>query len=46
MSEDLDELFLLSDRLLVLHAGRVVALLPPPTTTPHEVGSLMLGRPA
>jgi ABC-type uncharacterized transport system ATPase subunit len=46
MSEDLDELFLLSDRILVLHAGRVVASLAPDATTPHEVGSLMLGRAA
>jgi general nucleoside transport system ATP-binding protein len=44
MSEDLDELFLLSDRILVLHAGRVVASLEPKATTPHEVGSLMLGK--
>jgi general nucleoside transport system ATP-binding protein len=46
MSEDLDELFLLSDRILVLHAGHVVASLAPDATTPHEVGSLMLGRAA
>jgi simple sugar transport system ATP-binding protein len=46
MSEDLDELFLLSDRIVVLHAGRAVASLDPDTTTRHEVGSLMLGRAA
>jgi ABC-type uncharacterized transport system ATPase subunit len=46
MSEDLDELFLLSDRIVVLHAGRVVASLDPNATTRHEVGSLMLGRAA
>jgi simple sugar transport system ATP-binding protein len=46
MSEDLDELFLLSDRIVVLHAGRAVASLDPEATTRHEVGSLMLGRAA
>jgi simple sugar transport system ATP-binding protein len=46
MSEDLDELFLLSDRIVVLHAGRAVASLDPDATTRHEVGSLMLGRAA
>lgn len=46
MSEDLDELFLLSDRIVVLHGGRLVASLDPGRTTHHEVGSLMLGRAA
>jgi general nucleoside transport system ATP-binding protein len=46
MSEDLDELFQLSDRIVVLHAGRAVASLDPDTTTRHEVGSLMLGTAA
>ena len=43
MSEDLDELFQLSDRIVVLHAGRAVASVDPDTSTRHEVGSLMLG---
>jgi simple sugar transport system ATP-binding protein len=46
MSEDLDELFLLSDRIVVFHAGRAVASLDPGETTRHEVGSLMLGMAA
>jgi general nucleoside transport system ATP-binding protein len=46
MSEDLDELFLLSDRSVVLHAGRMVESLDPDATTRHEIGSLMLGRAA
>jgi general nucleoside transport system ATP-binding protein len=46
MSEDLDELFQLSDRIVVLHAGRAVASLDPDKATRHEVGSLMLGRAA
>jgi general nucleoside transport system ATP-binding protein len=44
MSENLDELFLLSDRIVVLHAGRAVASVDPEVTTRNEVGSLMLGR--
>jgi simple sugar transport system ATP-binding protein len=46
MSEDLDELFLLSDRIVVIHGGRAVASLDPVATTRHEVGSLMLGMAA
>jgi general nucleoside transport system ATP-binding protein len=46
ISEDLDELFLLSDRIAVLHAGRLVESLDPNSTTRHEVGSLMLGTAA
>jgi simple sugar transport system ATP-binding protein len=42
VSEDLDELFALSDRLLVLHSGRGV-LLKTTETTPHDVGLLMTG---
>ena len=44
ISEELDELFLLSDRIVVLHAGRVVACLAPAATTRQAVGSLMLGN--
>jgi ABC-type uncharacterized transport system ATPase subunit len=46
MSEDLDELFLLSDRIVVLHAGRVVASVDPDLIERHDVGSLMLGLAA
>lgn len=46
MSEDLDELFLLADRIVVLHAGRAVANVEPDATTRHQVGSLMLGGAA
>ncbi|MEY2532592.1 MAG: ral nucleoside transport system ATP-binding protein [bacterium] len=46
MSEDLDELFLLSDRIVVLHAGRVVASVDPDATERRDVGSLMLGLAA
>lgn len=43
ISADLDELFALSDRLLVLHRGAVVAELNPEKTTIEEVGGYMLG---
>jgi len=43
VSEDLDELFALCDRLLVLHAGRPAGTFEPATTTPQEVGLLMTG---
>ncbi len=43
VSEDLDELFDLSDRLVVMHHGRIVATTTPAATTPHEVGLLMTG---
>jgi simple sugar transport system ATP-binding protein len=43
ISEDLDELFALSDRLLVLHAGRAAGTFEPAATTPQAVGLLMTG---
>ena len=43
ISADLDELLALSDRLLVLHRGAVVAELNPEKTTIEEVGGYMLG---
>ncbi|HYZ81539.1 MAG TPA: ATP-binding cassette domain-containing protein [Solirubrobacteraceae bacterium] len=46
ISEDLDELFVLSDRIVVLHQRRLVASLDPAATSRHDVGSLMLGRAA
>ena len=44
ISEDLDELFAMSDRIAVLHDGEVVAELAPHDTSRHEVGALMLGQ--
>jgi simple sugar transport system ATP-binding protein len=46
VSEDLDELFALSDRLIVMHHGRIVATTTPSNTSPHEVGLLMTGAAA
>jgi simple sugar transport system ATP-binding protein len=45
LSEDLDELFDLSDRLCVLYEGRVVFETTPAETTPEAVGLWMTGGP-
>jgi simple sugar transport system ATP-binding protein len=46
VSEDLDELFELSDRLIVMHQGRIVGSFRPSETDPHAVGILMTGAGA
>jgi simple sugar transport system ATP-binding protein len=43
ISEDLEELFTLSDRLLVLYGGRIVGEFKPSETDIYEVGHLMTG---
>ncbi|MEX1247439.1 MAG: ABC transporter ATP-binding protein [Anaerolineales bacterium] len=43
ISEDLDELFTLSDRLIVLYAGRIVGDFAPSETDVYQVGLLMTG---
>jgi ABC-type uncharacterized transport system ATPase subunit len=43
ISEDLEELFALSDRLLVMHEGHVVAEVDPDTATRNQVGQAMAG---
>jgi simple sugar transport system ATP-binding protein len=43
VSEDLDELFAISDRLAVMHGGRVVGEFRPAETTQEAVGFLMTG---
>jgi ABC-type uncharacterized transport system ATPase subunit len=43
VSEDLDELFDLSDRLIVMHRGQIVGTFRPEETDPHAVGLLMTG---
>ena len=43
ISEDLDELVELSDRLAVLHRGRIVATATPQSITTEEIGHLMTG---
>jgi ABC-type uncharacterized transport system ATPase subunit len=42
-SDDLDELFALSDRLIVLQGGRIMGSLKPGETTYKEIGLLMTG---
>jgi general nucleoside transport system ATP-binding protein len=43
ISEDLDELFDMSDRLAVMHGGQVVGIVDPRTTDRYTVGRMMLG---
>jgi simple sugar transport system ATP-binding protein len=43
ISEDLDELMALSDRIAVLHQGCVTGVVDPQTTDAYEIGRLMLG---
>ena len=43
ISEDLEELFLLSDRLVVLYGGRIVGQFKPEDTSLVAVGRLMTG---
>ena len=43
ISEDLDELFNLSDRIVVMYEGRIVGLFKPEETDVYEVGLLMTG---
>lgn len=43
ISADLEEIFLLADRILVLYRGRIVGNLLVERTNPQEVGALMLG---
>ena len=46
VSADLDELIGLSDRLLVILRGQIVAELDPAQVTPRELGSYMTGAQA
>jgi simple sugar transport system ATP-binding protein len=43
ISEDLDEVFGLSDRIAVLYEGRVMGIVDPATATREEVGLMMAG---
>ena len=44
MSEDLDELLALSDRLVVLYEGRIVGETSVADADPEQLGMLMAGR--
>jgi simple sugar transport system ATP-binding protein len=46
ISEDLEELFSLSDRLIVLYAGKVAGRFKPTETDFYTVGHLMTGSKA
>ena len=46
VSEDLDELFIMSDRLIVLHAGRIMGEFEPADYDRETVGALMSGGAA
>jgi simple sugar transport system ATP-binding protein len=46
ISEDLDELLALSDRLVVLYEGRVVGRMDAASADPEQLGMLMAGRAA
>jgi ABC-type uncharacterized transport system ATPase subunit len=43
ISEDLEELFSLSDRLVVLYGGKIVGAFRPEETNAYEIGHLMTG---
>jgi len=43
ISEDLEELFTLSDRLIVLYGGKIVGTFKPEETNVYQVGHLMTG---
>lgn len=45
VSEDLDELIEMSDRIAVMYAGRIVDVVTPGEVTRAEIGSLMTGTP-
>ena len=44
ISEDLDELLTLSDRLLVMHEGEIVKEFDPTTAHRHDIGAAMAGK--
>jgi simple sugar transport system ATP-binding protein len=43
ISEDLDEVFALSDRIAVIYEGQIIGIVDPATTTREEVGLMMAG---
>ncbi|MEN8234606.1 MAG: ABC transporter ATP-binding protein [Actinomycetota bacterium] len=43
ISEDLDEVFGLSDRIAVIYEGKIMGIVDPDTTTREEVGLMMAG---
>ena len=43
ISEDLDEIFALSDRIAVMYEGTIMAIVDPATATREDIGLLMAG---
>jgi ABC-type uncharacterized transport system ATPase subunit len=43
ISEDLDEVFGVSDRVAVMYEGKVMGIIDPKTTTREQVGLMMAG---
>ena len=43
ISEDLDEIFGLSDRIAVIYEGKIMGIVDPQTATREEVGLMMAG---
>jgi simple sugar transport system ATP-binding protein len=46
VSEDIDELLDLSDRIVVLHDGHIAGIVTPAQADRYEIGRLMLGAAA
>ena len=44
ISSELDELFSLADRILVIYEGRIVGEVPPDSDLLEEIGLMMAGR--
>jgi simple sugar transport system ATP-binding protein len=43
LSEDLDEVLALSDRIAVIYEGRINGIVPSAEATPEKIGLLMAG---
>ncbi len=44
ISEDLEDLLTMSDRIVVMHEGKLMGCVKPEETTPEEIGLMMAGR--
>jgi simple sugar transport system ATP-binding protein len=43
VSEDLDEVFALSDRIAVIYEGEIIGIVDPATATREQIGLMMAG---
>ena len=43
VSEDLDEVFALSDRIAVIYEGEIIGIVDPETATREQIGLMMAG---